>query len=450
MHGAAANRAAEPAPIAAEGPWPSPRYAWSMVAALLAAYILSFADRQILSLLVGPVKADLNLSDTQFSLLAGLAFAFFFTFMGLPLGRLADRATRKFLIAGGALASATAGMLATMSGSFAQLFGARAVAGTADAALGPSAFSMLADLFPPEKRGKAFSVYSLGIYLGAGIAFGIGGLVVGALTQSPTVVVPVFGEIRSWQAVFLIIALPSLIASPFFLLLKEPARRGMAAPGERLPVKATASYVWQRRGLFLPYFIGFGIIVMANFATLAWTPEFFIRQFGSSPRDAGVMIGMMMAGFGALGVLSGGWFTDWLHQKRGRRDAVLITGIVTCLGFMTFSVLFPLMPTEDLARIALAPVFFFGAFASGAAPSAIGAVTPNEMRGQVSALYLLSINLLGIGLGPTVPALFTDFVFKDEALLGASLVTTAAITGIPAALLLNRARARYLREAIHR
>ncbi|MFN3591302.1 MAG: MFS transporter [Thermaurantiacus sp.] len=449
MHGPAKPEA-EPEAAPAQDPWPSPRYAWGMVVALLVAYILSFADRQILSLLVGPVKADLNLSDTQFSLLAGLAFAFFFTFMGLPLGRLADRATRKFLVAGGALASATAGMLATMSGSFGQLFGARALAGTADAALGPSAFSMLADLFPPEKRGKAFSVYSLGIYLGAGIAFGIGGLIVGALSASPTVVVPVFGEIRSWQAVFLIIALPSLVASPFFLLLPEPKRRGLAAPGERLSVKATASYVWQRRGLFLPYFVGFGIIVMANFATLAWTPEFFIRQFGTSPRDAGVMIGMMMAACGALGVLSGGWFTDWLQQKRGRRDAVLITGMVTCIGFMTFSVLFPLMPTEELARAALAPVFFFGAFASGAAPSAIGAVTPNEMRGQVSALYLLSINLLGIGLGPTVPALFTDFVFRDEALLGASLVTTAAITGIPAALLLNRARARYVREATHR
>ncbi len=439
MHGPAV---AQPAAVSADRPWPSRRRAWGTVMVLLIAYILSFADRQILSLLVGPVKADLNLSDTQFSLLAGLAFAFFFTFMGLPLGRLADRATRKVIIACGALASGTAGILATLSGSFGQLFGARAFAGTADAALSPSAFSMLADLFPPGSRGRAFSVYSLGIYLGAGIAFGVGGAVVGALSGSPTVTVPLFGEIRSWQAVFLVIALPSLVAAPFFLLLPEPARRGLAAPDQPLSVKATASYVWARRGLFLPFFIGFGIIVMANFATLAWTPEYLIRRFGVSPGEAGVRIGMMMAACGAIGVLSGGLFNDWL-QKQGRTDATLITGIVTCIGFMLFSILFPLMPSADLAFLMLAPVFFFGAFASGAAPSAIGAVTPNEMRGQVSALYLMSINLLGIGLGPTVPALFTDFLFRDEAMLGSSLILTAAITGLPAALLLWRARRPY-------
>ena len=430
---------------AVTAPWPKAPVAWGTVIALLVAYILSFADRQIMSLMVGPVKADLGLSDTEFSLLSGLAFALFFTVMGLPLGRLADRSTRRVIVAGGTLAGGIAGILAAASGSFAQLFGARAFAGTADAALSPSAFSIIADLFPPEKRGRAFSVYSLGIYLGIGVAFGVGGALVGAFAGQPTVTVPVLGEIRSWQAVFLVIAIPSLILSPFFLLLPEPARRGVPSPDEQLNIAETSHYVWQRRGLFLPYFVGFGIIVLANFATLAWTPEYFIRTFGTSPADIGAAMGMMMALGGALGVLAGGWFNDWL-QARGRKDAVLITGVVTCIGFMTFSILFPLMPTPELAKLMLWPVFFFGAFASGAAPSAIGAVTPNEMRGQVSALYLLVINFLGIGLGPTVPALFTDFLFQDEAKLGSSLVLTAAITGVPAALLLWKARPRYLAE----
>lgn len=434
---------------AKDAPWPAAPLAWGTVIALLLAYILSFADRQIMSLLVGPVKRDLGLNDTQFSLLSGLAFALFFTVMGLPLGRLADRAARRVIVAGGILAGGVAGILASISGSFAQLFGARAFAGTADAALSPSAFSIIADLFPPEKRGRAFSVYSLGIYLGIGVAFAVGGFLVGALADQETVVVPILGEIRSWQAVFLAIALPSLLLSPFFLLLPEPKRRGVERPAEDLRMSETGRYVWQRRGLFFPYFVGFGIIVLANFATLAWTPEYFIRTFGTSPADIGATMGAMMSVAGALGVLSGGWFNDWL-QARGRRDAVLITGVVTCIGFMTASILFPLMPTEGLAKLFLAPVFFFGAFASGAAPSAIGAVTPNEMRGQVSALYLFVINLLGIGIGPTVPALFTDFLFQDEARLGSSLILTAALTGIPAAWLLWKARPRYLAEASQR
>jgi MFS family permease len=433
MHGVARDTTA----------WPSAGLAWGSVAALLVAYILSFADRQIMSLMVGPVKQDLGLSDTQFSLLSGLAFALFFTVMGLPLGRLADRATRRVIVAGGTFLGGISGILAAVSGNFAQLFGARAVAGTADAALSPSAFSIIADLFPPERRARAFSVYSLGIYLGIGVAFGVGGALVGHFAATPTVSVPLLGDVRSWQAVFLAIAVPSLLLAPFFLLLPEPARRGVERPADQLPVRETVRHVWDRRRLYGPYFIGFGIIVLANFATLAWTPEYFIRRFGMAPQEIGAVMGAMMSGAGAIGVLAGGWFNDWL-MARGRRDAVLVTGIVTCLGFTAASILFPLMPTAQLAMLFLAPVFFFGAFASGAAPAAIGAVCPNEMRGQVSALYLLVINFLGIGLGPTVPALFTDFLFQDEAKLGWSLILSAAITGIPAAWLLWRARPAYL------
>ncbi|MBB6227913.1 MFS family permease [Polymorphobacter multimanifer] len=426
-----------------DGDWPSPAIAWGSVAALLLAYIVSFADRQILSLLVGPIKADLQISDTQFSLLAGLAFAIFYTVMGLPFGRLADRASRRLIVVVGTLAGGMAAAACGLANSFAALFGGRVFAGTADAALGPSVFSMLADLFPPASRARAFSVYSLGIYFGAGLAFGAGGLVVGAVAENPQVTLPLIGTVQAWQAVFLVIAAPAFLLAPFLLLLPEPVRRGRAETPEQLRVRETLRYVWTRRALFGPWFFGFGIVVLANFATLAWTPEFFIRRHGVSPRDAGVQIGLIMAVAGSVGVLAGGWFADWL-ASRGRRDGTLIAGALACLGGMVPGVMFPLVDDPALAKALLAPLFFFGAFASGAAPSAIGAVVPNEMRGQVSALYLLVINLLGIGLGPTLPALFTDFLFGDEAKLGLSLALTAAITGLPSAWLLHRARKPYL------
>ncbi len=431
-----------------DGDWPSAATAWGSVAALLLAYVVSFADRQILSLLVGPIKADLQLTDTQFSLLAGLAFAIFYTVMGLPFGRLADRFSRRLIIVFGTVAGGLAAGAAGLASGFASLFGARIFAGTADAALGPAVFSILADLFPPERRARAFSVYSLGIYIGAGLAFGLGGVIVGMVAASPLVSVPLVGEVRAWQAVFLAIAAPAFVLAPFLLLLPEPARRGAAATPADLQIRATLRFLWTERRLFLPWFIGFGIVVLAGFASLAWTPEFFVRRFGAAPRDIGVQVGLIMAASGSAGVLVGGWVTDWL-AARGRTDASLITGALAALAGTIPGVAFALAGDADTARAWLVPLFFSGAFASGAAPAAIGAVVPNMRRGQVSAVYLLAINLMGIGLGPTLPALFTDFLFADEARLGDSLALTAAITGVPSAMLLWWARAPY-RAAVER
>lgn len=428
-----------------EPAWPSAGVAWGSVAALLLAYVVSFADRQILSLLVGPIKADLSLSDTQFSLLAGLAFALFYTFMGLPFGRLADRYSRRLIIVFGTVAGGLAAGMAGLASGFASLFGARVFAGTADAALGPAVFSVLADLFPPEKRARAFSVYSLGIYIGAGLAFGLGGVIVGMVATTPTIDLPLFGAVRGWQAVFLAIAAPAFVLAPFLMLMPEPARRGPPATPQDLQISATIAFLWANKRLFLPWFLGFGIVVLAGFASLAWTPEFFVRRFGAAPRDIGVQVGLIMAASGSVGVLAGGWATDWL-AARGRSDASLITGAIASLLGTIPGVAFAMAGDADTARAWLAPLFFFGAFASGAAPAAIGAVVPNMRRGQVSAVYLLAINLLGIGLGPTLPALFTDFLFADEARLGDSLALTAAITGLPSASLLWWARRPY-REA---
>jgi MFS family permease len=432
---------------AGDGDWPSAGRAWATVGVLLVAYVFSFLDRQILALLVGPVKADLNLSDTEFSLLSGFAFALFYTVLGLPFGRLADRYSRRRIIAVGAFLWSLATVACGFAKSFAALFVARVMVGVGEASLGPSAFSMLADLFPRDKAARAFSVFSLGIYIGSGLAFALGGLVVGAVTATPTVTLPVIGETASWHAAFIAVGAPGLLLPLLLYALPEPVRRGRtAAPGEGPGIRATLAHVWARKGLFLPFFIGFGVMVLAGFAILAWTAEFFQRVHGLDPRTAGGTIGVTMILAGSVGVLAGGWFTDWL-TKRGRKDAVLVAGIGAALVGAVPSALFPIVSNVDLAMALLAPAVFFGAFVSGAAPSALAPIVGNEMRGQVSALYLLAINLIGIGLGPTIPALFTDFVFMDESKLGWSLAAVGLITGPVAALLLNSARKRYV-EAV--
>jgi MFS family permease len=301
--------------------------------------------------------------------------------MGLPFGRLADRAARRLVVVVGTVMGGLAAVAAGVSSTFAQMFGARVFAGTADAAIGPAAFSMLADLFPPAKRARAFSVYSLGIYIGAGLAFGAGGLIVGAVAANPVTVVPLFGEVRGWQAVFLAIAIPAFLVAPFLLLMPEPKRRAAVRSETPLPVRETGRYVWARRGCSCP-------ISWAS-ASSSWAtspPWLGRRSISSQLRHVAARRGRIdrphhgrvrLAGRarGRL-VLRTGW------RRAGRRDGVLLTGMLAAAAITVFGVTFPLMPTADLAQLVLAPLFFFSAFASGAAPSAIGAVTPNEMRGR--------------------------------------------------------------------
>ncbi len=426
-----------------EESWPDPRTAWTTVAVLLLTYVFSFADRQILSLMVGPIKADLRISDTEFSLLAGASFALFYTILGLPFGRLADRYPRRVIIAAGAATWSLMTILCGATKTYAGLFLARVGVGVGEASLGPAAFSLLGDLFPVERRARAFAVYSLGIYIGAGLAFSLGGLIVGAVSAAPTITLPLVGSVASWHAVFLLLGLPGLILLPPLILSRpEPPRRGITR--DQPSIGEAFGWARGRWRLFVPYFLGFGLMVLGGFGVLAWAPELFARNYGWQPREAGGAIGLTLAAAGSAGVLAGGVYTDRLIG-RGRVDAVLIAGALSAAAGILPNIAFPLMPTAGGSLMVLALVFFTGAFASGAAPSALVPITPNALRGQMSALYLLVINLLGIGLGPTLPALLTDFVFLDEARLGWSLAVVGGVVSFLAAALLMAARAPYRR-----
>ena len=189
-------------------PWPSSTMAWYAVAVLFVAYTFSFADRIILSLLVQPIKQDLALSDTKISLLHGFAFAIFYTLMGIPIGRLADRYSRRAIAAAGIAVWSFMTAVCGIARGYWELFSARVGVGVGEAALSPAAFSMIADLFPPQKLGRALSVYTMGAFVGAGLAFIIGGAVIQSITSSPEMTLPIVGTIRSWQAAFFIVGLP--------------------------------------------------------------------------------------------------------------------------------------------------------------------------------------------------------------------------------------------------
>lgn len=407
--------------------YPSSARAWATVAILMVAYVLPFVDRQILNLLVEPIRRDLAINDTQMSLLMGLSFALFYTVCGIPLGRVADTRSRRGLIAVGILFWSAATAACGMAKMYWQFLLCRIGVGVGEAALSPAAYSLIADSFPAERRATAISVYSMGVYLGSGLAFLVGGLVIQFASAQGDVTLPVLGEVRPWQLIFLILGVAGVLFTLLMLAVKEPARRGAGA-GVAVPLSEVGRYIRANRRTVLLHNFGFAGLAFAGYGSAAWVPTFYIRTYGWDAGQVGIVYGSIVAVFGCLGIVFGGRLADWM-AKRGRSDANMRVGLYAALGALPMVVLFPLMDSAFWASVLMAPTVFCLSMPFGVAPAAIQEIMPNSMRGQASAIYLFVITLIGLGVGPTAVALVTDFVFADDASLRYSLliVTTLAV-----------------------
>ena len=409
---------------------------WYTVGVLTVAYVFSFIDRSILTLLVGPIRADLGISDTQISLLHGLAFAIFYTFLGIPIASLADRHNRRNLIAVGVAFWSLATAACGLTRNFWQLFLARVGVGVGEAALSPAAYSMIADSFPPEKLGRALSVYTLGAIAGIGFALIIGGAVIGSVASASDVTLPIVGAVRPWQLVFFIVGLPGLLVALWILTLREPARQSVAR-GEAAGFRTLLPWMrahWQAYGAHLAGFALLGIVL--NSLT-AWTPSHFIRTFGVSPGESGFWLGSLIAIFGTAGIFAGGWWSD-RAQRLGRPDGPMRAGVISAVGSMLFGVVAPLAGSLELALALYAPLLFFSTFAYGAAPAAVQIMTPAPVRAVASAIYLFCLNFVGMGLGPLMTAAVTDYVFGNDLAVGRSLSLVVGVSAGLSALLLAR------------
>ncbi len=418
-------------------PYPSGRRAWYTVGVLMTVYVFSFVDRQILSLLVGPMKRDLGLTDTEVSLLMGLSFALFYTVCGIPLGRIADSRSRRGLIGVGLVLWSLTTTACGSARSFAQLLLLRMGVGVGEAALSPAAYSLITDSFPPHRLATAISVYSMGIYIGSGMAFLLGGLVVGAVAGEEMLMLPLVGAVRPWQVVFFIVGLPGLGLSLLLLTVREPARRDArgAIRSGTVPLREVREYLRGNWRTFFCHNVGFALLSFSSYGSGAWIPTFLQRTHGMSVRESGIWYGAIVMVAGTLGVVSGGWLADRL-SRRGSQDARIRAGLIASLVWLPVGVLFPLVPSPELALAMLAPAAFASSMPFGCAAAAVQEMVPGSMRGQASALYLFVVNLIGLGLGPTVVALFTDYIFADDAMLRYSLLIVATSAHLLSALLL--------------
>jgi len=427
--------------------YPSSARAWVTVVILMVAYVLSFVDRQILNLLVEPIRRDLAINDTQMSLLMGLSFALFYTVCGIPLGRVADTRSRRGLIAVGILFWSAATAACGMAKMYWQFLLCRIGVGVGEAALSPAAYSLIADSFPAERRATAISVYSMGVYLGSGLAFLVGGLVIQFASAQGDVTLPLLGEVRPWQLIFLILGVAGVFFTLLMLAIKEPVRRGAGA-GVAVPLSEVGRYIRANRRTVLLHNFGFAGLAFAGYGSAAWIPTFYIRTYGWDASQVGMVYGSIVAVFGCLGIVFGGRLADWM-AKRGRSDANMRVGLFSALGALPMVVLFPLMDTAFWASVLMAPTVFFLSMPFGVAPAAIQEIMPNSMRGQASAIYLFVITLIGLGIGPTAVALVTDFVFADDAALRYSLLIVTTLAVLMSIILLAKSLKPY-RESVTR
>lgn len=434
-----ASETADTAVDEKEEAYPRGGYSWYIVGVLMLIYINSFLDRSILSLLVDPIRSTLHITESQMGFLMGPAFAIFYIIAGLPLGRLADVMSRRWLVFSGQFVWSIMSVGCAFITGFGQFLTLRVGLGVGEASLSPSAYSMITDLFPRKKLSRALSVYGLGIFLGAGFARLLGGLVIGFTEGRETVQVPIIDHtIFSWQIVFLFVALPTIPLSILLLTIKEPLRRGVKREieaGAQVSWKETMSYMWLNRTTMICHSMGFALLSFSGYGAGSWNPSHFHRNFGLPLSEIGVVTGLINIFGGTTGILMGGWLADYLY-KRGVRNNKTMVGLFSAIAWAPFGIAYPLMTTSTSAFACLAGATTLAAMPWGVGPAGIQEIMPNRMRGQASAAYLFIINFFGIGLGPFIPSLLTQYVFKADDGVRYSLLVVPTTAHFIAAILL--------------
>ena len=283
----------------------SPTYAWYVVTILLFAYVTSFLDRTILTLLVEPIRESLDITDLQLSLLHGFAFAIFYVALGVPIARYADSHNRVRLISAGVLVWSLMTAICGLAKSFTHMFLARVGVGIGEATLSPAAYSIISDYFPAEKRPRAYSVYQTGIYVGMGLAMIIGGY---AIAVVPSIEMPFYGHMEPWQVVFLLVGLPGILIFLLLRTVKEPSRKGMLVSAEGSTVVSFSevlAFIGARRGAYGYVIGGVAAKSLAFYGVAAWLPTYFMRTFGWDAQTIGLWYGLASIIFGVIGINTG-------------------------------------------------------------------------------------------------------------------------------------------------
>ena len=388
----------------------------TLLGLLVVLYVINYVDRQILSVLLEPIKLDLGVSDTAMGLLTGLAFALFYTTAGIPIARLADRGSRRNVIIVGVLVWSAMTALCGLARNFSQLALARVGVGVGEATLSPTAHSLLSDAFPPERRATALAIYNIGGNVGIMLGFMLGGFV---------------GEALGWRTTFLVVGLPGLaMAVVVRLMLKEPARgalEGVPDDPHEPSVREVFRYM-AGQTTFRHLCLSSAFYAFAAYGFTIWGATFMIRVHGMSLTEIGLAMGLIQGLGGGLGTYLGGMLADRL-ARRDKRALVYVPAVGGALA-LPFLAIFLFSPDRNVSLAGYGVAMVFSVFFVGPSYAVAQGLARLRMRAQAAAWLMFSINLIGLGIAPLVVGILNDALASTygASAIRYSLMTTGAVS----------------------
>jgi MFS family permease len=406
--------------------YPSAGYSWYVVIILFLTYTMAFVDRGIITFLVDPIRTDFGISDFQFSLLSTLSFSILYTIMGIPLGRLADSRSRRGLLAIGIALWSVMTVLCGKSNSYWALFFSMVGVGIGEACLVPCAYSLIADYFPREKRGLPLNIFSNGIMFGTLVSNFCGGLVSHYAFKSGPMVIPLLGLVKPWQLTFILLGFPGIVFVFLMKSIKEPVRKEKSGQAD---FKATVRYLsknWKTYGSIIG---GTTFGAMTNGAILGWIVPWFTRRYHWDNAQIGLYLGIISFIFGSSGLLISGFLAN--HYISAGKKAVYIKLMMAAEAL----VLIPIVLAHAVDKPywvfgCVGGIIFFGGFSAGLGPASLQTITPNEMRGQVTAICFLILGLVAMNVGAPAVGFITTYVFKDDLMVRSSAVIVGVIASV--------------------
>lgn len=408
-----------------------------VVLLLTLASTLSFIDRQILAVMIGPIKRDLGgLSDTEISLVIGLAFSLIYALSTLPLARIADRSNRRNVIAAGILSWSLMTTLAGMANTYWQLFIARMGVGVGEASLGPATTSILPDYFENHQLPLAFGLVAIAPFVGTGLASIVGGPLVDYLESQPHLEMPILGEMYSWQLVLILVGTPGILLAACMFTINEPARKEKhPAAAAQYTMREVMAFVHSRGRYLSLHFVAYLCLSIQGFAFLTWIVEFFIRIHGWTRTEIGLTYGFIALGAGTIGSIWAGYYAGRMLAS-GKADATMRLTFRGTLILGPIAVVMPLLGNDTLAILLCLPITFCMAMPPGLSNTALQAIAPNRMRGQLVAIYMICVSFLSYLFAPLIIGLMNDYLFGREDAIGLSLASLAIVNYTVAAFCL--------------
>jgi MFS family permease len=414
--------------------YPRALSAWWGVVLLFVAAIISYSDRQVMSLVVDPIRRDLRIGDVGIGLLMGTAFAAIYAVAGIPLGFLSDRTSRRNLVVAGMLLWSAATIYCGFAATFEEMFVGRIAVGLGEAVLSPAAVSLIGDLFPAERRGTALGVYFTGVSIGIGSAVMIGGGLLSAINAG-MLATTALAHTAPWRAVLMVIGAPGIVWALLMFTFREPSRHDVGAQSgaarhtsqshEGAPVTAPTYRL-------APLFVAVAMASLIDNAIAAWSPSLLIRNFHQDAAQVGLTLGLLFMSGGAIGMLCGGWLSDRARHRWGLKGRLYLCLGASCAG-IAFTALID-SPSTSVIFAMIFAIFFACALITSSGLAAILDCVPNHRRGIATSISFFLNVAIGLGAGPAAVALTARAIFPGNTGLAPALVLIGVAAQVIAAV----------------